>query len=797
MKNPNCILSLIFLTIILILPSEISSWFNGLPWANTTETLTTLIAIPFLLIVGRNFLSKKSSLIALTLLLAFKLTLLGAPMRGWQVKISPDLKILESGNYTRTYFTLWQESISAILKKGWTDKRQFPLDWFTPVSEAPTESLNIVAGPLEKKFRQLSIWMTVEGIVRLPPNTQLFILTQGTGHEEVNAVSLNNEHTSIPLFHKLEEAKNLKKFSSTKQVWFISGKFNFFSDNWALQPFVINSDGQIQAMVESDFFWQDKSVIDLKDIQLRIYLFLAQIFDYGLLTFLLIWLFRAFQYLTAENIFSTPILFFSLLVTVLPWALAYIAHSLSLVRLPYPLNAQYLAISICITGAGLLAYSILKPALPVKMRVNLGHSIFLLFSPALLSYFTFRWWSDLGQISLWSLGDDWTMYQKLARLIILDGQWLTAGEPIFHHQPFYRYIVAFLHMLFGPSALPMRLADIWFLIGAAIILIHLAIRLGLSTFTIIAITSIFLAVGVGEFVHIGNGLAEFAALFFIMSAAFFLSQRPANYRSIFIAGGLATIGVWLHLDRIGVAGGITCLLINPQKGGVFLVWKNTLHNARNNWQFITTYLAILGAGLLAIILRNGFVGGRFTFVSENHPNFTGDLLWGNIFLLLTGKIWPSLSINTTAMITVLALVGLEWYFKLLASNKIRITVVTLGLISPFLFFYILDYSPFASKDWSQISLDTLFLSSVLAPGTLLGITALVWRPGPLKAFPLSIGIAMLGLLSPYLFLHIWGYAPRYSTQLLPWAAISLGFIINHVYNYYCEQPVSESIETRS
>lgn len=795
----NFIFSLTVLAIIFSLSSEVSCWFDGLPWTNATETLATIIAIPFLLIVGHHFLSTKSSVIFLAILLALKLILhLGAPISGWKVKVSPNLENLESGDFKKTYFTIWQKDVSATLKKGWTDKKQFPIDWFIPLGDHPIESLNIVEGSLEKKFKQFSLWMTVEGVVRLPPNTKLVLLTKGTKYEALDAVSLKGEKISIPIINSLEEVQDLKEHpSSEEQIWSISGKFNYFGDSWAFQPFIVYLDGNIEQRSENDFFWQDKSVIGFKDIELKSYLFLGKTFDCGLFAFLLIWCFRSFQCLKAKKIISYPIIFFSSVAMVLPWLLAIVAFSLSLVRLPYPLNPQYLSLSIFATGVGVLTFNIWKPKALINIKTDLGHSVFLLFGPAVLFYFTVRWWSDLGQVSLWSLGDDWATYQKLARLIVVDGQWLTAGEPVFHHQPFYRYIVAFLHLLFGPPAMAMRLADIWFLLGTAVILVFLATRYGLSAFTTVLVSSLFIAVGAGEFPHIGNGLAEFATMFFVMLATLFLSQRPTNYSRVLMAGGLATIGCWLHLDRIGVAGGIACLLINQKKGKAFYVWKSFLRSAISNWKFIAVYLAVLGAGLISIVLRNGFVGGRFAFVTASHPNFTGDLLWGNIFLLLTGKTWPDLPMNTTVIATVLSailllgLIGLGWCVRLFRGYLIRIVIVILGLLSPFLFFYISDHPPFIGKDWNQLPIDTLILTSVLVPGTLLGITALVWRPAPLAGLPLSLGIIMLGLFSPYLFLHIWGYPPRYSTQLLPWAILSLGIVFDYFFKKYLEKPMPE------
>jgi hypothetical protein len=724
MQNFKLMISITFLTLTLFLSSGVSNWFDGLPLANTVETLTAIIFIPCLFIIGRCFLSTKPSLIFLTVLLIIKITLcLGAPLSGWKVKVSPNLESLENGEFINTYFTVWQEDISAILQKEWTDKKQFPLDWFVPrgVSTA-IESLNIVVGPLEEKFEKLSLSINVEGIVRLPQGTRLIVLTQGTLHEELNAVSLNGQKFSIPIVHQLSEIQALEAPSLPDRIWSVSGKLKYLGENWALHPILVDQDGNMKSIYGNGIFWQHDSALDLSDMEIKTYLFLGQTLDYGLTIFLLLWLGGSLQRLWSQKILSAPLILFALLGAVLPWFLAYFASLLSLVRLPYPLNPHYLALSIFIAGAGILAYSICRPEISLNKKNNLALKVFLLFAPALLSYFTFRWWPDLEKISLWSLGDDWTTYQSFSRSIVIDGQWLEAGEPVLYHPSQYRYIVAFFHWLFGPSAFSQRLSDIWFTLGTSVILVHLAIRFGLSGFAAVFSSVLFLSVAIGELTHIGDGLADYAAMFFIMLAGLVLARGSTNYTQVLIAGSFATLGTWLHLDRIGVAGGIACLLIIPKSGTLSTAWKNFLHQAKSNWKFFAVYLGVLGLGLIAIILRNGFIGEHFGFVGPGHPNFSGDILWDNWYLLLSGKPWPDLPI------------------------------------------------------------DTLALTGVLLPGTLLGLLALVWRPKLLAGYPLSLSITLLGLLSPYLFLHIWGYPPRYSTQLLPLAALSLGIILNYFYS---------------
>ena len=70
----------------------------------------------------------------------------------------------------------------------------------------------------------------------------------------------------------------------------------------------------------------------------------------------------------------------------------------------------------------------------------------------------------------------------------------------------------------------------------------------------------------------------------------------------------------------------------------------------------------------------------------------------------------------------------------------------------------------------------------MTSGTLVGLMALVLHRKPLLNFPISLGVALLGLLAPYFFLDITAYAPRFSIHLLPLALLSLMFLVDKLLN---------------
>ena len=67
---------------------------------------------------------------------------------------------------------------------------------------------------------------------------------------------------------------------------------------------------------------------------------------------------------------------------------------------------------------------------------------------------------------------------------------------------------------------------------------------------------------------------------------------------------------------------------------------------------------------------------------------------------------------------------------------------------------------------------------ILTSGTVLALTALVWRPYVFKDFQFSLGIIIIGLFAPYIILWNGGYPPHFSNHLLPLALLSVIVVID-------------------
>ena len=218
-KTSMLILGVIFLGGVLVVPSGITAQFDGLPWVNGPETITLSVVVPFLFALGWRFLFLRISVLSLGILLFLKIIMfVGSPSSGWLVKLYPNVapeqvsrqiffEVSDSDSWINTYATSWNSQASGVLKKPWTEKLDFPLDWFLPsLSCKDIENKNItMATQANTKycFDDLNPILEINGAVFLPKGNKFSIVAEGV--QEGNLVAVNDKNESFVL----SPAKNL------------------------------------------------------------------------------------------------------------------------------------------------------------------------------------------------------------------------------------------------------------------------------------------------------------------------------------------------------------------------------------------------------------------------------------------------------------------------------------------------------------------------------------------------------------------------------------------------------------
>ncbi|HUK34358.1 MAG TPA: hypothetical protein VLV86_10625, partial [Vicinamibacterales bacterium] len=90
---------------------------------------------------------------------------------------------------------------------------------------------------------------------------------------------------------------------------------------------------------------------------------------------------------------------------------------------------------------------------PTPQHLRNRRGAFLLFGVPWLALLIAGCIGHAGRITIYSVGDDWTTFQRFAHRIYIQGYWLEGGERGFWQQPLYRWIVGALHVVFGDASI--------------------------------------------------------------------------------------------------------------------------------------------------------------------------------------------------------------------------------------------------------------------------------------------------------------------------------------------------------
>jgi hypothetical protein len=719
----------LFLGLVLALPSGIPAMFDGLPWTGKAETLALSVIIPFLLFLGHRFLSSRLSIFYLCALLLLKAILFfGSPSGGWLVKVHPNLpqdisagiypfKTVEGSGWVNTYATIWNEKASGILNGSWKEKLDFPLDWALMHINGCVASLGYEC------FKKLNPIIEIDGALIIPEGKKFSLIAEGAEGGTLLATNKNGESVVILPAKNRKEATQLQYQFLQAGVWSVSGNLHYAGKDWSLVPTLMEASGEISADIGREVLWQN--IEDLSNSQENIWLYkaLSFIVDGGIIIFLLVWATLIVLSLADREILNLPLTLSSITLFIFPAIFAPVyAGLLKALGSSDATTISYLGFSMIATSIGFLVWTQWKKNFLCYQTDKIIPTIFLLFGPGLLFFFASKWWSIIGQWSFWVAGNDWTTYQFFARKIVVEGEWLKAGESIFILQPFYRYLVGIYHLLFGQSAFVQHMADVWCVLGATIIIVAFAIKFRISPLIIFITSTIYLSLNlISAFrYHIGKGLVENHAMVFLMLAAWYIYRAREGGTSRIILGTLfGILGYWTRQDHLGAIAGIAFLALEPINEPTGS-WKGYLERFKLQWKLFVCYW---GAGIFSVLLicfRHWWLGGAFYPTIMKHPNLQLDnasAFPGSFYIVLTGQTWPAFP-------------------------------PTLGFIVTF--------------------------------GVLIALLALVWRPKSLLNFPLGLSITFVGLLAPYAFLITWGYPPRYSIHLLPLALLALGIFLSNI-----------------
>lgn len=681
-----------------MLPSGVEAALDGLPWQKPAEALIVAAALPLLLLLDRKWLSFKPALLLIAVILFAKVILaLLAPQSGWCLRVYAGPHEAQKGQIARTWERLWCKGCSAILSKPMADPRELPAEWLNRLDE-PQRSQ---AAPI----------IQLTGYAAVPQGWGLAVAAKGIRGGLLQARDEKGRLWEMPLLKRQIQSIKPGTGNMPGGRLKIDGRLAYGpikGEPWSLAPLLVGPNSRVVPARGKGVLWRDKTGVEMSLVWLKVLRGLARAVDWGLGLWFVGWLVWALAGLYRKVVLSPSVATAAITGLIVWWLLPRMGHD----PLFVPHGAAFAALGV------LTVLSFRKQA---AESPSPGLAVLLSIGPLLLLHFGQQWAAEAGRFSIYSMGDDWLTYQRHASDIVMGQDYLMAKrQPILYEQPLYRYVTALFHFFFGQSTMAQNFLDVWSAIGGAGLVAALAVRLGAPTAWAFMAAWLYVNFELGDrfLLHIGRGLQEHSAMLLMLLAAWAAlrarAQRGLAWAAM--AGLFAMAGFWLRMDHLGVLAGLGLLMVPEVAGGWTAAWRNLIAGAWQRRKRILIYWGLLIAGVLAIIIRNGLIGGQWVLVHPDNASFLDRSLLENFKALLD----------------------------------------------------VLDGSDRGA----------LISARVMWPGAILGLLALVLRFGPLKEYPLSLGISLAGLLTPYLVVQASAYFPRWSIHLLPLACLSMALFLN-------------------
>ena len=252
--------------------------------------------------------------------------------------------------------------------------------------------------------------------------------------------------------------------------------------------------------------------------------------------------------------------------------------------------------------------------IPVARRDQNVRSAFLLVGLPWMALFVARAWSQIGRVTIYSLGDDWLMYQVAAYRISLNGYWIQGGSPTFYFQPFYRWIAALLHMIFGDSSVGETYWDAACLLAAALTCFAVVKRVAGYRWAISAAALALATFTLGPTWYlIGRGLSEISAVGWMCAAALFLMRaRGGRSRAAFAAGAFAVVMFFTRLNHLLLVAFLLAWLLPTRTPAR---WPDLAAAARRMRAApVAIYAAIVAAGMVLFAAHTWWYAGHFSVI---------------------------------------------------------------------------------------------------------------------------------------------------------------------------------------
>ena len=362
------------------------------------------------------------------------------------------------------------------------------------------------------------------------------------------------------------------------------------------------------------------------------------------------------------------------------WLASMLARARSVPVLAWTLGASMTIVALARSNDGdlgrwLVACLFAAVLLNVPRRLRNVFGAFLLIGVPWLTLMVVISSPAIGRFRLYAAGNDYWMYQRFAYRIVMQGYWLEGGSSTFWFQPFYRWIVGGLHLVFGDSSVGESYWDGACLLATALFAFHVAkVVAGFRWGIVAAVTTLSVFTLGTTWKFIGLGLSEISSAGLIYLAAFFaLRSRHGCLRGALSAGVLATLGFYTRLNNLPMAFAVAVFAL-PLVLPIRMAVQPRVWLSRVSWRTVAGVCGTLCLGLLLFAWRTWHYTGVFSLwhgtqaerLSLWQPGapfaLTLDRITSSVMMVLTMNDpprfdWHALPLLTGTIVSALAMTG--------------------------------------------------------------------------------------------------------------------------------------------
>ena len=686
----NKLFFLIF-SLIILLPTNNSNYFDGLPLYSLHEYLIILIFVPF--IFWSNIFSKISKnikfLIILTLII--KIVLAFFPNYGENLKQYQNVDQLQKNKFIPSVFSFWNKNISFLKKNNWESKKNFPIDWTLASKE--NIKLGENNGKIKKYFNNDKEFENLSLILK----SNFWIIIKEKNKFKIVANKLDNNFDN---FIKVESKNNSFKFKPNeiitldRGIYEVNYQIKLIDNNWSLFPTIINKNENIINVYKNKLIFSEN--IERYNINiLNLINILSYIYSLTIFTVIILII---YEYLKRLN---KKLIFFFIFQVFIFFLFYFVLKNINYFQFDY-------------YGSSILSLLLLANIIYFYFKKNkkfiIENSKFIFLANIqiiCLLFFLIKNYHLINTFNYYSWGDDWDMFRLLGREIILDNDWLSTREPVYYFRVLNRYLYACFYIIFGSSPFIYAISEVIVIIFSSYFLFKICKNLKINNNLSLLVSFSFLIIIFGDNFRylIGRALPEFYALFLILIATYIFTKKNkfkiSNLIFLIIIGGLGTL---LREDH-----GLMIVTL------IFLGSLNELNNRSKilfdplfnylilNLKYIFIYC--LGVTLIfsLIFFRNYYVSGDFGLFS--HPSLVFErenlIIWGRMFFGDDLPNYPrpySLFLISAFIISIISIFRLD-----LINYKFALPLIIFSILIPYTFLnnmgyaprYVIHYLPFA------------------------------------------------------------------------------------------------------